>query len=294
MKRGVYIVANDYVTDNAIALINSIRSFNKEIPIVLIPFNEQFQNIASILNRDGGVEIFPDLKLIDEFTEQVKEIFPRDFLALPNKMRKLVAWFGPLDEFIYIDTDIIVFESPTKTLDKLSEYDFICCDYHHLSEGLKNIFSPTVKEKEIFNDLELQDVFNSGYWASKKGTITFQQMEKTLRECSAHEEYFDFTKGVTDQPILNYLVLRNIPKRHNLVKIPGGAPGSWAGSRHFEEKDRILYDKGTKLEYVHWAGMKIKPGCPYWDVWQHYRYLNESKQEKFKRLMRRILPFVDA
>ena len=294
MKRGVYIVANDYVTDNAIALINSIRSFHKEIPIILIPFNDQFQNIASILSQNGGVEIFPDLKLIDEFTENIKEIFPRNFLALPNKMRKLVAWFGPLDEFIYIDTDIIVFENPSKTLDKLSEYDFICCDYHHLSEGLKNIFSPTVKEKQIFTESELQDVFNSGYWASKKGTITSQQMEKTLRECSAHEEYFDFTKGVTDQPILNYLVLKNIPKRHNLVKIPGGAPGSWAGSPHFEEKERILYDRGAKLEYLHWAGMKIKPGCPYWNVWQHYRYLNESKSEKFKRLMRNILPFVGA
>ena len=294
MKRGVYIVANDNVTDNAIALINSIRSFDKEIPIVLIPFNEQFQNIASILSRDSGVEIFPDLKLIDEFTEQVKEIFPQNFLALPNKMRKLVAWFGPLDEFIYIDTDIIVFESPTKTLDKLSEYDFICCDYHYFSEGLKNIFSPIIKEKQIFNDLELQDVFNSGYWASKKGTITSQQMEKSLRECSAHEEYFDFTQGVTDQPILNYLVLKNIPKRHNLVKISGGAPGSWAGSHHFKEKDRILYDKGAKLEYLHWAGMRIKPGCPYWNLWQHYRYLNESRQEKFKRLMRRFLPFFGA
>ena len=294
MTRGVYIVANDYVTDNAIALINSIRSFDKEIPIVLIPFNEQFQNIASILSHHGAVELFPDLKLIDEFTEQVQKIFPRNFLALPNKMRKLVAWFGPLDEFIYIDTDIIVFESPHRTLDKLSEYDFICCDYHHVSEGLKNVFSPIVKEKQIFSDLELQDVFNSGYWASKKGTITSQEMENTLRECSAHEEYFDFDKGVTDQPIINYLVLKNISKRHNIVKIPGGAPGSWAGSLHFEEKDRILYDKGRKLEYLHWAGMKIKPGCPYWNIWEHYRYLNESKQEKIKRLMRRILPFVGA
>ncbi|KST70028.1 Npun_R2821/Npun_R2822 family protein [Mastigocoleus testarum] len=292
MTRGVYIVANDYVIDNAIALVNSIRSFDKEIPIILIPFNEQFHNIASTLSHHGGVEVFPDLKLIDEFTQKVQDIFPRNFLALPNKMRKLVAWLGPLDEFIYIDTDIIVFESPNKTLNKLTEYDFICCDYHHVSEGLKNVFSDTVKEKQIFSDSELEDVFNSGYWASKKEVISPEKMEATLRECSVHEEYFDFTKGVTDQPILNYLVLKNISKRHNMVKVSGGAPGSWAGSRHFEEKDRILYDKGKRLEYLHWAGMKIKPGCPYWNVWEHYRYLNESKKEKLKRLMRRIVPFV--
>ena len=30
------------------------------------------------------------------------------------------------------------------------------------------------------------------------------------------------------------------------------------------------------LHYLHWAGIKIKPGCPYWDVWKHYRYLGET------------------
>jgi hypothetical protein len=33
------------------------------------------------------------------------------------------------------------------------------------------------------------------------------------------------------------------------------------------------------LQYLHWAGFRIQPGCPYWEIWEHYRYLNEEKPE---------------
>lgn len=291
MSRGIYIVANDRVMDNAIALLNSIRLYNREVPIFLIPFNEDYQQVAAVLGRLHQVQIFPNLELVEKFTQKVGEIFDRDFLKLPNKMRKLVAWFGPLEEFIYIDTDIIVFEDIATNLEQLSQVGFFCCDYHYSGQKLRNIFSPTVKEQNIFTDEELEDVFNSGFWGSKKGAITEQQMYDILTECSQHREYFDFSQGVTDQPVLNYLVLKLIPKRSNLVKIPGGGPGSWAGSQHFQEKDRILYDRGRRLKYLHWAGTAIRPGGPYWSLWEYYRYLHEGKPA-WQRKLSRLFPFL--
>ncbi|MCF2149963.1 methionine synthase [Desmonostoc muscorum LEGE 12446] len=292
MSRGIYIVANDRVIDNAIALLNSIRYYDPEVTIYLIPFNENYHKVAEQLSTLHNVQIFPDLEFIDKFTQRIGEIFDRDFLALPNKMRKLVAWFGPLDEFIYIDTDIVVFEKIADNLDKLAEVDFFCCDYHHANDKLRNIFSPLVKEQQIFSDTQLEDVFNSGFWAAKKGTITEEQMDETLRECATHREYFDFSEGVTDQPILNYLVLKLIAKRGNLVKIPGGGPGSWAGSRNFQQQDYALYDQGQRLKYLHWAGIRIKTGSPYWELWEHYRYLHEGKFAFIPKLTRRLFPFV--
>lgn len=284
MNRGIYIVANNKVIENAIALLNSIRCYNQEVPIFLIPFNDDYDQILEILSKLHGVKLFPNLKFIQEFTQKIADIFDRDFLALPHKMRKLAVWFGPLDEFIYIDTDIIVFEDIAANLNKLSEVNFFCCDYHHVNEKLRNIFSPLVQENHIFNHQELEDVFNSGFWASRKGIITEQQMYDTLRECSQHREYFDFTQNVTDQPILNYLVLKLINKRFNLVKTTELSPGSWAGSQHFQEKDYILYDQGKRLKYLHWAGIKIKPGCPYWKLWKHYRYLHEKNSSFIQKL----------
>jgi hypothetical protein len=292
MNRGIYIVANNKVMENAIALLNSIRFYNQEIPIFLIPFNDDYDQIAATLINLHGVQLFPNLELIEKFTRQIAAIFDRDFLALPHKMRKLAVWFGPLDEFIYIDTDIIVFEDIAANLNKLSEVDFFCCDYHHLNEKLRNIFSPLVKEQHIFTEQELQDVFNSGFWASRKGIITEQQMYQILRSCSQHREYFDFTQNVTDQPILNYLVLKLINKRCNLVKTADGEAGSWAGSLHFQEKDYILYDQGKRLKYLHWAGINIKPGCPYWKMWKHYRYLHNQRPTFMQRLFHHLFSVV--
>lgn len=31
------------------------------------------------------------------------------------------------------------------------------------------------------------------------------------------------------------------------------------------------------MKYIHWAGIRIEPGCPYWEIWEYYRYLNVSK-----------------
>ncbi|WP_066378478.1 Npun_R2821/Npun_R2822 family protein [Anabaena sp. CA = ATCC 33047] len=292
MTRGIYIVANDRVIENAIALLNSIRCYDLEVPVYLIPFNENSQKVADTLSSLHQVQVFPYLQLVEEFTNRIGEIFAQDFLALPNKMRKLVAWFGPLDEFIYIDTDIVVFEKIADNLDKLSEVDFFCCDYHHANDKLRNIFSPLVKEQQIFTDAQLEDVFNSGFWGSRKGIITQEQMEATLRECAEHREYFDFTEGVTDQPILNFLVLKLIAKRGNLVKIPGGGAGSWAGSPNFQQQNYMLYDKGKRLKYLHWAGIKMKPGSPYWQLWQHYRYLHHGKFALVPKVTSRLFSLI--
>lgn len=290
MNRGIYIVANDRAMENAIALLNSIRLYNSEVPIFLIPFNQNYEKVAAVLSSLHGVKLFPNLEWLEQFTRQVANIFDPDFLALPNKMRKLATWFGPLDEFLYIDTDIIVFEDIAANLNQLAEVDFFCCDYHHAGEKIRNIFSPLVQEQQIFTAEELQDVFNSGFWGSRKNIITEQQMYEILQECSQHREYFDFTQNVTDQPILNYLVLKRFPRRCNLVKTAAGEPGSWAGSQHFQDVDYILYDQGKRLKYLHWAGIAIKAGCPYDKLWKHYRYLHEKKSPFFPSLFRRFFP----
>ncbi|MGP1373637.1 MAG: Npun_R2821/Npun_R2822 family protein [Almyronema sp.] len=278
MEKGIYIVANDKVLDNAIALLNSLRLYDPDIPVVLIPFNSDYQQVAAVLTAQHQVSIFPDLPFLEEFTQAIGNIFPRDFLALPNKMRKLAAWFGPLQNFLYIDTDILLFRPITETLDYLSQADFICCDYHSVGRGLADVFSNEVIEQKIFTEVDLQDVFNSGFWGSKKGTITLEQMYTLLKTCAQHRAYFDFSSGTTDQPILNYLVLKAIASRLNLTKVVSAEPGSWAGSAHFQIVDHKPYDGETPLRYLHWAGTPMRTGGPYRELWEYYRYLHNPAE----------------
>lgn len=277
MNRGIYITANDRVTEQTIALIKSIRFYDPETPVVMIPYNDQYHQIAEVL-KPYGVTVFADLDFIDRLTAQLQQTFGDSFFARPNVVRKFACWFGEFDQFLYIDTDVVVFERIADHLQELDTYDFICCDYQHTT-GLTNVFTPAVIESGVLSAADCQDVFNSGFWGSKKGLICEADLRDIFAECAAHPEYFDFSQKTSDQPILNYMVLRRFPKRLNLVRRPGKAPGNWAGSGHFLQVDDRLIDPKVNqpLQYLHWAGIRIEPGCPYWEVWQHYRYLNEEK-----------------
>ena len=278
MSRGIYITANDKVTDHAIALINSIRVHDLDTPIVLIPYDDNYHQVAEILKERHGVRVYEDLEFIDRLSNRLHEIFGGDFFARPNQFRKQACWFGEFDEFLYIDTDIVVFEKLIDNLDYFSECDFLSCDYQHLG-GINNVFTPKVIKDEIFNQNELRDIFNGGFWASKKGLISEQDLYDTFSECAAHPEYFDFSQKTSDQPIINYMILKRIARRFNIVRRPKGASGNWAGSSHFlVDGDRLIDPTVDQpLQYLHWAGIRIQPGCPYWQIWEHYRYLHEPK-----------------
>lgn len=280
MSRGIYITANDKVMDQAIALLNSIRAYDSDTPIMLIPYDDHYQTVAERLTRDYGVQIYQDLEFIDRLSQELQQIFGEDFFARSNQFRKQACWFGPYDEFLYIDTDIVVFEKIIDNLNYFSEYDFLSCDYQHLG-GITNVFTQQVIKDRVFTEADLLDMFNCGWWAAKKNLISEQDLSETFRECAAHPEYFDFSQKTSDQPIINYMILKRIKRRFNLVRRPGGAPGSWAGSPHFQRQgDKLIDSKlGQPLQYLHWAGIRIQPGCAYWDIWEHYRYLNEPKPE---------------
>lgn len=278
MERGFYITANDKFTDYSIALLNSIRATDPDTPVMLIPYDDNYQEVAKILSDRFGVMVFEDLEFIKRLSVNLQTIFGPDFFARPNQFRKQACWFGPFDKFLYIDTDIVVFEKLADYMNGLDECDFICCDYQHRG-GLTNVFSQAVLDEEVFSEEDLQGMFNGGLWGSKKELMTEENLYEVFRECAAHPEYFDFSQKTSDQPIINYMVLKRFSKRRNYAIWPQRGPGSWAGSKHFQwEGDRLMDPNVNQpIPYLHWAGIKIRPGCPYWDVWEDYRYRGETK-----------------
>lgn len=279
MSRGIYICANDRAIDQSIALLNSIKLHDQQTPIVLIPYNEPYDKIAQLLADSYGVSVYQNLEMIDRLLNHLFEAFGKDFFARHDQFRKMAAWFGEFDEFLYIDTDIVVFEKIIDNLKYFQDYDFLSCDYQHKA-GISNVFAPAILEDKVFNDSELQDMFNGGFFASKKNALTEQDIYEIFSECAVHINYFDFSQKTSDQPILNYLILKKIKRRFNIVRQSPHEPGSWARTPHFIETDNYtLVDSKSNqpLKYLHWAGIRIQPECPYWDIWQHYRYLHSPE-----------------
>ncbi|MGK7927203.1 MAG: Npun_R2821/Npun_R2822 family protein [Spirulina sp.] len=292
MTRGIYITANDKFTEQAIALLNSIRCYDADTPVILIPYDENYHAIAELLEQNYGVKVYEDLDFIDRLSQKLYEIFGEGFFARPNQFRKQACWFGEFDEFLYIDTDIVVFEKIIDNLNYLKDYDFLCCDYQH-SGGLTNVFTPKILTDGIFKEEEMQDIFNGGWWSSKKNLLSEPDLYETFAECAAHPEYFDFSQKTSDQPIINYTILKRIPRRFNIVRRPGKAPGSWAGSPQFKRRGNILIDPNNNqsLQYLHWAGIRIEPGCPYWEIWKYYRYLYDENPPPDRLLQKSESPW---
>jgi hypothetical protein len=273
MSNGIYILANDKVLEQAIALVNSIRYYDSEANICLIPYDAHYQQVAEVL-ANSGVFLFPDLALIDRISEQVRQRFGERFFLHPNHLRKLACWFGPFEQFLYIDTDVVVFEPIIRTLKHLEHYDFVCCDYQHKT-GIANVFRQDLVKANVFPQTDLFHVFNSGFWASKRHLFTESELFSLFDECAQNASYFDFSKRASDQPILNYLVLKKIPNRCNLARQSKRCPGNWAGRSHFRDMGSALFDPNVqrRLKYLHWAGIRISPGCNYWSIWLYYRNL---------------------
>lgn len=289
MIRGIYILGNDRVMEDTIALLNSIRVYDRDTPIALIPYDQEYLNLAQVLQERFDVQLYPDLNLVDRISHRLHEIFGTQFFARSNQFRKQACWYGPFDQFLYIDTDIVVFEKIIDTLNYLKEYDFLSCDYQHKG-GITNVFTPQIFTEGVLDQTDAQSVFNCGFWASKKNLIPEAELYRIFQECADHPEYFDFSQKTSDQPIINYMILKTTPRRINLAQHLSHEPGNWGGSPHFQQRLEagvpVLYDQEKRLRYLHWAGIQMKPGAPYYDLWTFYRYRGEmppqtSLWEKF-------------
>lgn len=273
MTRGIYIMANDRVLEHAKALLNSIRVFDKETPVLLIPYDDNYKAAQAVLGAAYGVALYPDLKIVERLAQKIGDAFPPGFIPRPNQFRKQACWFGPFEEFLYIDTDVVVFEKIINTLDLLNGHDFLCCDYQ-FKGGIKNVFTDRAIESGLIQVEDIRHIFNAGFWGGRKNAVTEDQILSSARECAARLECFDFSQKTSDMPIFNYSMIKNIKNKVNLTQI-GSEPGSWAGTKHFLNNDNILSDPNSKknLRYLHWAGINIKAGCPYWEIWEYYRNL---------------------
>jgi hypothetical protein len=92
----------------------------------------------------------------------------------------------------------------------------------------------------------------------------------------------DIFEHVGDQPLINYVTLRAIPRRANLRLLMPDITDIWGGVEGLKiRKDKIYLKDGMPVRYIHWAGMKPAYRRPYVRLWLRYRY--PGKKETLKR-----------
>ncbi|MFM2064737.1 MAG: hypothetical protein RLZZ507_4408 [Cyanobacteriota bacterium] len=291
---GICTLANDYVFDQLVALLNSIDAIlGAETPVCIYPFDHQTQRIAEEIAKRPNVFLYDDQESIQRWDKFMLAAAPERLdsskFRLYGAHRRFCAFDGPFDKFIYLDADTLVMNSLNPVFEKLDSYDFIVYDFQFKDVSkIYNTKSP--KLLQIFEQKRIDtEIFCSGFYGAKRGTFNAEQRNWLISQIHNGEGEILY-KGAGEQPLLNYMVMRCGLAIYNFAKqLPDEQiTGSSITSKQFVERDHILYDKGNRLTYIHYIGVAPKISqavCAgeniefsYRDLFLYYRYLHEPEK----------------
>ncbi|MEV0845867.1 hypothetical protein AB0J21_08285 [Streptomyces sp. NPDC049954] len=270
-NRGVYFVANDRVAELVTVFLNSFRRTNPDIPLRLIPFDETYGRIAALGERYGFTvwEDAPLLAWCDEISLSFHE-------RRKGHFRKLAAWQGEFDEFLYIDSDTAVLRSIDVVFDHLADHDFVTATSHLPGRA----WLESVKTSGKLAPAQYEYAANTGFVASRKGALTQAGITAAL---PAARELKPHMKLGYEQPFLNYLMVtsgRPFTSLHRLRTLSGddGIPAEvFAWSPGVRAKDGgVTHPSVPPPLLVHWTE-PVKPtqadpaDIPLYELWCHYR-----------------------
>lgn len=162
-KFGIYTLANDAVYDPLIALLNSIEvNVSPEIPVCIIPYNEQLVRVKQKVNSRPNVILFDDkssMQRWEDFYNQAWNADPQASLKnqgnskkwykKSNLFRKMCAFDGNFERFVFYDADSLAMSPLNRVLEKLDDYDFVFDDWEHRKQTFVAALNFSVIEKAI-------------------------------------------------------------------------------------------------------------------------------------------------
>jgi hypothetical protein len=305
MKKGICTLANDYVFDQVVALINSIEvNAGKDLSIVIYPYDDCIERLKLLTHKYPQVEIYDDWEIIRRWDRWVEDIWSAHPTASAKWLavncgkpgiyrmgthRRLCAFNGPLDRFIYMDADTLLLQSPDLVFQALNNVDWVTYDFQH--KDLSHVFDiESPRLLTTFSQERIKSkVFCSGFFGTKRNIVSEEDICFYLENLSDGEAEILYPMA-PDQTVLNYFVLRKpIPSMNLALSLPSSqVTGNSVTSLHFKELNGKILDKGVPLIYLHYIGISsklIKRLCegenidiPYRDTFLHYRYLNSPEE----------------
>ncbi|REH00094.1 hypothetical protein [Flavobacterium aquicola] len=304
IKQGVYFMSNNRVLDMTITFLNSFRVHNKELPLCLIPYDNDFKQIEA-LKDVYHFRVF-DNQLLLETCDSISVKFHGNVVGA---YRKLVTWEGAFEQFIYIDIDTVVLDSLSFVWANLTHCK-IFTSHSNIAEIRGWVWKDSIYAKNKLNKSQIEYAANTGFIVSTKKTLSINWVLSQVEEALALKEHM--TLFCMEQPFLNFLIVTSgynygslfsfflsdaIREEKSSIKLE-----FWAGlPRAKINKGRLIHPKHHPVFLVHWAGVwQQNDGdlskIPYKQLWEYYRnldplYLPEPENGTQNSILKRLLAF---
>jgi hypothetical protein len=303
MIEGICTLANDYIFDQLVALLNSIETImGKDFPVCIYSYDDRLEKVKAELVNRPQVQLYQDLQSMqewDQFATEAWDTHPhaRARWAKAGSQgyhrfgthRRYCAFDGPFERFIYMDGDTLLMDDPRLIFSLLEQYDLVVYDFQFKDPThVYEVSSP--KLTQIFDENRIKnEIFCSGFFASKKGLFSPAKRQWLIEQLKEKDAEILYAMA-PDQTLVNYMMMKSGYKIYNLALNlpPEKRTGNSVTSRHFENKNNILYDKNVRLIYLHYIGISSQAftrlcqgenlDLPYRDIFLYYRYLHEPEK----------------
>ena len=289
---GIYTLANDSVIDQLIALINSIEvNISPDITICVIPYNEQLDLVIQEVKSRENVILYDNWEVIkewDNFAEQIWAVHPaashrksfRHPLYQKPLHRKLVAFHGDFEKFVFYDADSLAMKPLNQVWEKLEDYDFIFDDWEHKKpREVAALDISGIEKSGIYQEKYIRPKLHcSSFFGSKRGIFEPAEREY-LKNLLIQAREVEWIRNWWDDAFLfNYMTLRCERLLLNFTLSSNGQDrtGNCANADPFVTIDNVLYNKdGLKpihrIHYMSYSSSDFARLCQGEDVNIHYR-----------------------
>lgn len=300
--RGICTLANDRVYDQLVALLNSIDVNAPGFPVCIYPYDDNIERIITEARRRENVQIYNHQASIDAWDGFVRAVWDAHPTAQAvwesagsrgyhrvGTHRRFCAFDGPFDQFLYMDADTLLLDSPDLIFSRLDTQDFVVYDFQFKQpEHVYEMTAPGLKQ--VLPEAYLQTgIFCSGFYGSHQGLFPLEKRDCVLNALKSGDAAMLYPMA-PDQTLLNYMVMRCGISFENLsLSLPcAKRTGNSITSLHFEQRGDALYDNGVRLLYLHYIGISSRLfahlnegeniAVPYRDLFLSYRYLHAPDQ----------------
>ena len=278
--RGIYCLSNDKVLDWVIALCQSLRVHEPLLPLIIIPFDERLDRLSRLAER-YRFTILRDPSL--ERLDRIGALFYPDSPLDMHAFRKFAAFWGPFDQFVFLDSDIVALSALSEVMPACAGYDLV-----HLDFDMDRVYERGPFREEMVRVHGARGI-NTGAFVARRGVLTLDAVERLAADALAVKDNF---VPLAEQPFMNYCLDKAGLRIAWLADIVPDVTGFvWALQTPIRRAHGIYRLHAAKrppsawprMPLLHWAGYRCNWRIPNRAI--HLRYRLGACQTARERLV---------
>lgn len=251
-KHGIAIIANDRVLNWLLPFLESYVATNRSTPLYLIPYDDNVEMTRRAADVYEVNFAEPDSEELDALARKLYPMFP----AHRRRLRKFLALALPLDEVIYLDVDIILFQDMSRFFGILEQgrREFLIA-----AESIEYVYNRHRKKYDFLNNVTL---FNDGFFLTSKNILSLQDFYDVIAKDEAIFHLVRQRGMLFAQPLTNFVI-----HRRGIKLEPIYSCFSDVSIESFYKAKSVKFDEGGKaighdnkfVCFAHWAGAARVP-----------------------------------